>query len=135
LRKFEDGDLEPQHPTLSRDDASANPLVLNRRAFDRPSNEAVASNAFENTLADPQDSDEPTPDDFVEDFDPDDATAEVWTGEDDGAAEDIKNCLNGVGIGCVVQQDGTKSRLLVLPSMERRAREVIREIVDQTPSE
>jgi len=96
LRKFEDGDLEPQGSALNRDAAGIDPFALNRRVFNRPSNEGVAIDAVESAFAEPQESDEPVPDDVVEDFDPDDATTEVWAGEDSEAAENFKNCLSGV---------------------------------------
>ena len=75
------------------------------------------------------------PDDLVEDFDPEDATCEVWSGEDEQMVEIFKECLQNVGIGSVTREDGEKTRILVLPSAEKRAREVIREIVDEAPPE
>lgn len=72
-------------------------------------------------------------DDIVEDFDPDEATCEVWAGEDRQMAQVFDDCLRDVGIGCVVTQDDGKVRVLVLPSAEGRAREVVREINEATP--
>jgi hypothetical protein len=76
---------------------------------------------------------EDVPDDIVEDFDPDDATAEVWSGDDEEMAEYLKLCLSGVGIGCVLTEDGGKQRVMVLPVDESRAKEIIRGIVEGTP--
>jgi hypothetical protein len=78
---------------------------------------------------------EPVPDDIVEDFDPDDATAEAWSGDDHEMAKYLKLCLSGVGIGCVLREDGAKTHVFVLPAEETRAREVVREVVEATPPE
>ena len=74
-------------------------------------------------------------DDIIEDFDPDDATCEVWAGDDKQMAQIFNDCLRNVGIGSVVRQVSGKVRVFVLRSSEKRAREVIREIVEQTPLE
>ena len=78
---------------------------------------------------------EPLPDDLPEDFVAEDATAEVWCGEDAETAQFLKASLSGVGIGCVIGEDGVKSRVRVLPADETRAREIVREIVEGTPQE
>jgi hypothetical protein len=82
--------------------------------------------------SDEQGDNEPAPDDLLEDFHPDDATAEVWAGEDSVMAENLSICLRNVGVGCVLHEDGAKSRLLVLPEQEKRAREVVQQILDAT---
>jgi hypothetical protein len=74
-----------------------------------------------------------TPDDIVEDFDPDQATVEVWAGNSEDMAETFKQCLNGVGIGCVIEDGSGQVKLFVLPSAADRARKVVREIVDARP--
>jgi hypothetical protein len=79
--------------------------------------------------------DEPTPDDIVEDFDPEDATAEVWSGEDAEMAQVLNDCLSGVGIGCVQSHNGSHIRVLVLPATAARAKEIVREVVEGTPPE
>ena len=75
----------------------------------------------------------PPPDYVPEDFDPDDATAEVWSGTDAMMAQSLKNCLRENGIGCVVSDVNGNLRVCVLPSAETRAREIVREIVEATP--
>ena len=82
--------------------------------------------------SDMQDDDEPAPDDLIEDFHPDDATADVWAGEDSVMAENLSMCLRNVGVGCVLREDGAKSRLSVLPAQEKRAHEVVRQVLDAT---
>jgi hypothetical protein len=119
---------------LARDAATVNPLSLNRRVFNRVPDNEMSSDG-EEELAGPEPADIPTPDDVVEDFDPDEATCEVWAGEDSKLADYLNDCLRGVGIGCVVIPEGTKFRVLVLPAAEKRAREVVHEIVEGAPSE
>jgi hypothetical protein len=77
--------------------------------------------------------DEQIPDDFVEDFNPAQATSEVWAGADAKMAQYLDDCLRGVGIGCVRNDVPGQTRILVLPASEKRAREVIREIAEQSP--
>jgi hypothetical protein len=114
----------------------------------------TAVEQFRNQLAIPAEddgadaplADAPLADDVVpEDFNPDDATAEVWHGDDLDLHDMIVNCLNGVGIGCAthIEDEAAESAavarstapnpIFVLPSDEKRAREVIREIVDASP--
>jgi hypothetical protein len=75
------------------------------------------------------------PDDLVEDFYPEDATAEVWSGDDEELAQNLENCLREVGIGCVVLDLQGKWSVRVLPESEARAREIVREIAEGTPPE
>jgi hypothetical protein len=81
------------------------------------------------------DSTSATPDYVPEDFNPEDATAEVWSGTDAAMARSLKDSLRENGIGCAITEGGAGRRLSVLPSEEKRAREIIREVVDATPSE
>ncbi len=79
------------------------------------------------------DTSEPVPDDAVGEFNPMEATAEVWVGEDADVAQFLSESLRGVGVGCVVTEDGGKIHVLVLPTDEARAREIVREVVEGTP--
>ncbi len=112
---------------LARESAEHNPFGMNRRVF--------AGVPGTEDVAEPEPAGGPVPDDLVEDFDPGDATCEVWAGGDEQMARIFKECLQNVGIGSVAREAGGKTRLLVLPSAEKRAREVIREIVDEAPPE
>ena len=78
---------------------------------------------------------DPLPNDLPEDFDAEEATAEVWAGDDVEMAQFLKDSLSGVGIGCVIGEDGGKNRLLVRPADQSRAREIVREVVEGTPQE
>jgi hypothetical protein len=90
---------------------------------------------FENSLAmfEADADGEPLPDDVVGDFNPEDATSDVWSGEDDEMAQYVKLALAGIGIGGVLRDDKAKAHVFVLPANESRARELIREVIEGTP--
>ncbi len=75
------------------------------------------------------------PDDIASEINPKDATSEIWSGDDRKMAETFKVCLREVGINCVLTANGGRQRVLVLPAAESRAKEIIREIIEQTPPE
>jgi len=77
--------------------------------------------------------DTPVPDDIASEINPKDATSEIWSGDDRKMAETFKVCLREVGINCVLTLDDGRQRVLVLPAAESRAKEIIREIIEQTP--
>jgi hypothetical protein len=114
----------------STDAAAVNPLGLNRKGLELA--ELQDGTESENELPDYPD-DEPVPEDFAEDPDPEDATAEVWAGEDAEMAQNLAVCLRGVGVGCVVSEESGKSRVRVVPGAEKRAGEIVREVVDASP--
>jgi hypothetical protein len=111
--------------------------------------EAVRRFQEQFAIAAEDDDDAPLPDDVVSaDFDPDEATVEVWHGDDTGLHNTLVECLTNVGIGCATHfEDAAESNnapataaakpnpIFVLPSDEKRAREVIREIVNASPPE
>jgi hypothetical protein len=80
-------------------------------------------------------SQEAVPDDVLENFHPDEATSEVWSGDDNDLVQTFKDCLREVGIGSVAAPVGGKLRVFVMPSAQSRAKEIIREIIEQTPPE
>lgn len=125
---------KPDEPSdeATRDAAILNPWRLNRTILGRALEYETPFDA-EYSLLDSGSTDGPTPDDIVEDFDAERATCKVWVGEDARMAQYFDDCLRGIGIGCVVSPDGTKLRVLVMPAAEKRAREVIREIVEASP--
>jgi len=93
-----------------------------------PSGESVDATEPESPM-------EPLAREFAGNFNPEDATAEVWSGDEPGMAEILEDCLRENGIGCAVNQIGVKSRILVLPISAVRAREIIREVIEATPPE
>ena len=76
----------------------------------------------------------PVADDLIENFHPDDATSEVWSGEEAAMAEFLKDSLQANGIGCAIRDAGLdKHRVCVKPSDGSRAREIIRQVLDASP--
>jgi hypothetical protein len=71
------------------------------------------------------------PPDYVpDDFDPDDATAEVWSGQDTTTRENLITCLRGIGIGAAADASAGQLRIRVTPSSQKRAKEMIRQVMD-----
>jgi hypothetical protein len=74
---------------------------------------------------------------------PDDATAEIWSGEDAGMADMIRMSLRENQIPCRVDsgegqeemETSTESvtKVFVLPEDEKRAQEIVREILNSSP--
>jgi hypothetical protein len=76
------------------------------------------------------------PTDYVpEDFDPDDATTEVWAGQDASARDTLITCLRGIGIGSATDEIAGRLRIRVTPSSQQRAIEMIRQIADASGSQ
>lgn len=108
------------------------PLNVHRKVYasqSEPSNPADSGELAES------DTDSGPPDDAPEDFDAQHATSEVWAGEDMEQAQFLKDSLRGVGIGCDLSKDGGRGRVLVLPADEKRAQEIVREVVEGAPPE
>ncbi len=79
-------------------------------------------------------SDDIAPDDITEDYDPEKATSEVWSGDEIEIKDMLVASLRENGIGCELTVNGA-FRLLVMPSDESRAREIVREVLDASPPE
>jgi hypothetical protein len=91
------------------------------------------SNAPTDALPEAEDADDsfaPEHDYVPEDFDPDEATSEVWSGTDADTKDMLISSLRENGIGSAVVDSEGKHRILVMPSSEKRAREIIREVVE-----
>jgi hypothetical protein len=108
------------------------PLSLNLNPGSRVTEDG-ASSEEQWELADSKTEDASTPNDIVEDFDAERATCEIWVGEDARMAQYFDDCLRGVGIGCVVSDASGKLRVLVMPESEKRAKEIVREVVEGAP--
>jgi len=83
----------------------------------------------------PEDEDEydasNVPSDYVpEDFHPDEATAEVWSGQDATMKESLVTCLSNIGIGSATSVSAGQLRIRVTPASQKRAQEMIRQISD-----
>jgi len=76
------------------------------------------------------------PPDYVpEDFDPDDATAEVWSGQDATTRDNLITCLHGIGIGSATDEFAGQLRIRVIASSQKRAQEMIRQIADASEAQ
>ena len=74
--------------------------------------------------------------DYVpEDFDPADATAEVWSGQDTTTRENLINCLGNIGIGSTTEDSAGQLRIRVTPSSQKRAQEMVRQITDASAAQ
>lgn len=118
---------------LQSDSALVNPFGFRRRVFNRVPEEDSAS--AEDSDQDFNSAEDEKVDDVGEDFFPEDATCEVWCGEDPDVAENIRVCLREVGLGSEVRERNAESRVFVMPQAEARAREIIREVIEAVPPE
>jgi hypothetical protein len=75
------------------------------------------------------------PDYVAEDFDPEEATVEVWTGRDTTTRENLITCLSNIGIGSATSDSGGQLRIHVTPASQQRALEMIRQISDASDSQ
>jgi len=83
----------------------------------------------------PEDEDEydasNVPSDYVpEDFHPDEATAEVWSGQDATMKENLVTFLSNIGIGSATSDSAGQLRIRVTPASQKRAQEMIRQVID-----
>jgi hypothetical protein len=71
------------------------------------------------------------PPDYVpDDFDPDEATVEVWSGKDATNRENLITCLSNIGIGTATSDSAGQLRIRVTPASQERAQEMIRQVID-----
>ena len=75
------------------------------------------------------------PPEFASDWFPEDATVEVWSGDDPQTLDMIKMSLRENEIRTRSETNEEKSAVYVQPGDEARSREIIREIVEATPPE
>jgi hypothetical protein len=68
-----------------------------------------------------------------EDWFPEDATVNVWSADALEPSEFLVAALHENGIHCRLDEQGTHAKLYVLPHDAARAREIIREVTEQTP--
>jgi hypothetical protein len=70
------------------------------------------------------------------DWDPNDATSEVWSGEEESLVEYLASALRENGIPSrIPDEPGHRFRLSVRPSDLTRARDIVREITEGKPPE
>lgn len=81
--------------------------------------------------ADDEDDASDVPQDYVpDDFDPAEATVEVWSGEDATLRNNLVTFLGGIGIGSATDDSAGKLRIRVTLSSQKRASEMIRQVMD-----
>ncbi len=124
------GDDDTTLDAIARSQASSDPFHLRQPVFNR--NESDDDDLTEEEPEAEDDAAEIV-EDFVENFDPDEATVVVWAGDDSQMANIFQQCLSNVGIGCVLNPNMGKTQILVMPAAEKRAREVVREIEEGSP--
>jgi hypothetical protein len=82
---------------------------------------------------DSDDGDDPSdvPQDYIpDDFDPAEATVEVWSGSDATLRNNLVTFLGGIGIGAATDDSAGKLRIRVTPSSQKRASQMIRQVMD-----
>ena len=81
--------------------------------------------------ADDEDDEADVPHDYVpDDFDPAEATVEVWSGADATMRNNLVTFLGGIGIGSAIDDSAGKLRIRVTPSSQKRALGMIRQVID-----
>ncbi|HXY24029.1 MAG TPA: hypothetical protein VEI73_05230 [Candidatus Acidoferrum sp.] len=102
---------------------------------DFPDDDEVQA-AMELPAADDQAVDEIRDDSKSEDWYPEDASVEIWSGDNRKSGQIIEMSLRENGIHFRAEaQPGLQLRIFVLPVDEARAREIVREIVEGAPPE
>lgn len=157
------GDLEVWVPAANLPQAQplldsilANPL--NAEAAQHRNDIGERPFAVDNELADESDqsTDYPRNENVSRELYPEDATTEVWSGDDDSVAEILKSCLAEIGVACYVHRPGAESggdlaaaensaasseegsstfAVRVLPEDEARAREIVQQVTTGAPPE
>ncbi len=80
---------------------------------------------------DDEDDSSEVPQDYVpDDFDPAEATVEVWSGADATMRNNLVTFLGGIGIGSATDDSAGKLRIRVTPSSQKRASEMVRQGID-----
>jgi hypothetical protein len=71
------------------------------------------------------------PPDYVpDDFDPEDATVEVWSGQDATMRENLITFRSNIGIGSATDDSAGQLRIRVTPASQKRAQEMIRQVIE-----
>ncbi len=125
------GTAEGEPELTPPDTGRMNPFGLGRNVYSPPTRRDAPFESV--SLVESDAPGEPVPDDIVGDFDPGDATAEIWSGGDAELPEYINASLTENGIACVTSEDGGQHHVKVLPADEARAKEIVREIVEESP--
>lgn len=127
------GDAEAAHRVLdqvrSEWESGRLPELEDAGKLPTPLDDASAENSQ------PDDAGDYNPGYVPDDFDPESATAEIWTGADLATRDMLIASLRENGIGCAPRREAAVLRLAVLPRDESRAREIVREVINAAPPE
>jgi hypothetical protein len=109
----------------SDDDLDASVADASENETEETEEESVADDAEESSASNR---------DYVpDDWDPEHATCEVWSGDDRAMVKNLRDCLRENGIGSRVAPEVASARIFVLPGDQARAREIVREVIEQAP--
>ncbi len=123
------GDHQAAHAAL--EDVIRNPETTPEEADEELENSA--SSALIPPETDDEDDSSDVPQDYVpDDFDPAEATVEVWSGEDPTMRKNLVTFLSGIGIGSATEDSGGRLRIRVTPSEQKRAADLIRQVAAAT---
>ena len=73
--------------------------------------------------------------DLDQEWDEDEPANEVWSGDAENLADTLAICLREIGIASRNSNEGGRWSVAVRPPQEKRAREIVREVVDASPPE
>ncbi|HEV2296948.1 MAG TPA: hypothetical protein VGR72_00340 [Candidatus Acidoferrales bacterium] len=109
--------------TLSRNDSAAASAQQPNDAYELPADDGEGADDIRS-------------ENVARELDPEDATSEIWSGADATTAEMLKSCLAEVGIACYVHHpESGNLAVRVLPEDEKRARAIVRQVVEGVPPE
>lgn len=124
------GDAFSSQPLLRDTDGLVPESLHKKLDFDQDEPELeLADSSLENEVIPAK------PSEFASDWFPEDATVEVWSGNDPQTLDMIEMSLRENEIRARSEANQEKSVVYVQPRDETRAREIIREIVEATPPE
>jgi len=87
------------------------------------------------TLPESDQPDSDGPQDLSVEWNEDDPTVAVWTGESEALADNLVMCLREIGIASRKLGEAGRWDLVVRPEQEPRAKEIVREVVEASPPE
>jgi hypothetical protein len=96
--------------------------------------EELESLALPESNQDGPDRDE-SPGEIPDNWDSEEATTEVWSGEKEDLAKTLMACLREIGIPSRKAGAAGHWIILVRPEQETRSREIVREVVEASPPE
>jgi hypothetical protein len=115
-------------------------VLISKLDADGSSDELAPEESAELSLPDsdqPDEEDEEADslEDLSQEWHEDDPVSEVWNGESEPFAENLILCLREIGIASRKLQEGARWSVVVRPEQEKRAKEIVREVVEASPPE